>query len=377
MTRPPIGKSLVTIFEELPDPRKLRNQRHKLIDIATVAICAILCGSNNWEQVAQFGRDKIEWFSNFLELPNGIPSHDAFNEFFRFLDPEAFQKKFIEWTTAIADLFPGEVIAIDGKTARCSHDNTTEKKAIHCVNAYASSNRITLGHVKTEEKSNEITAIPKLLDMLAVKGCIVTIDAMGCQRDIAEKIIDKGADYILAVKGNHTKLHDEVKNYFEQAQAVNFEEVPGVGDIVEENNRDRIEKRSIWITEDVDWLPQKNDWEGLKSLIMIKSERCTKGIVQSEIRYFITSLSVTTPKILEKIRAHWMVENGLHWVLDVVYDEDRSRLRKDFGAENFSLLRKLTLNVLKQDTSKKGGIETKRLSAGWDDKYRERLLKGK
>lgn len=370
-------RSLLEIFEELKDPRKPRNQLHSLIDIVAIAICSILCGANNWEQVERFGNDKVAWFKTFLELQNGIPSHDTFNDFFRFLDPEDFQEKFIEWTKWIADILPGEVIAIDGKTARRSHDIKGNTKAIHCVSAFAATNRITLGQVKTEEKSNEITAIPLLLKTLQISGCIVTIDAMGCQKDIAKQIVSQGADYILALKGNHEVLHDEMENFFQQAEAVNFKGVPGVKQESEEKNRGRTERRFLWVTSGLEWLDQRGEWANLKSLIMVKSERTSKGVTSVERRYYLSSLAEDTPQLLSKVRDHWSIENSLHWILDVVYEEDRCRLRKDYGAQNFSLLRKLTLNLLKQDKKRKGGIETKRLSAGWDDGYREQILKGK
>lgn len=370
-----IAQNPLEVFRDLPDPRSNRNQRHKIFDIFAIAVCAILCGANDWVKVASFARKKKQWLETFLELPNGVPSHDTFDRVFRLVDPDEFEKRFIEWTRLVADLFPGEVVAIDGKTLRGSHDNQNGKAAIHCVSAFASDNRLVLGQVVTEEKSNEITAIPKLLETLAISGCLVTIDAMGCQRAIAEKIIDADADYLLALKGNQSSLADEVENFFRQATAVNFEGVEHVHYLFQEKNRGRQERREVWVSNDIDWLPMLNDWKGLRSIMMIKTERVVNGKTQQEIRLYICSLHYDAPALSKAAREHWAIENTCHWVLDVTYQEDKSRVRKGYGAENLSRLKRLTLNLLTQDKTSKESTATKRFEAALDDQYRERLLR--
>lgn len=365
----------IEVFRDLPDPRGDRNQKHKLMDIFTISISAILSGADSWEKVASFANKKEEWLRTFLELPNGIPSHDTFNRVFRFIDPEEFEKRFVKWTQLIADFLPGEVIAIDGKTLRGSYDNADGQAAIHCVSAFASENQLILGQLITEEKSNEITTIPLLLDTLAISGCLVTIDAMGCQKAIAEKIINSNAHYLLALKGNQQSLADEVENFFKQAEAVNFEGVDHSSYKFEETNRGRKETREIWISDDVKWLPMIDKWKGLWSIMMIKTQRIIKGKIETDTRYYICSLPANSPLLKYAARKHWSIENSCHWVLDVTYQEDKSRIRKDYGAENFSRLRRLTLNMLKQDKTNKGSIATKRFEAALDDKYREALLR--
>ena len=291
-----------------------------------------------------------------MELPNGVPSHDTFDRVFRLIDPIGFEKKFVEWTKLVADLLPGEVVAIDGKTLRGSHDNRSGKAAIHCVSAFATGNQLILGQLATEEKSNEITAIPKLLDTLAIAGCLVTIDAMGCQKAIAEKIIDSKADYLLALKGNQSLLADEVENFFTQATAVNFEGVEHVHYEFLEQNRGRREQREVWVSNDIGWLPMLQDWKGLCSIMMIKSERAENGKTQNDTRFYICSLPYDTPELQRASREHWAIENTCHWVLDVNYQEDKSRIRKGYGAENLSRLKRLTLNLLMQDKTNKQSI---------------------
>ena len=363
------------VFRDLPDPRSNRNQRHKLFDIFSIAICAILCGANDWVKVASFAQRKKQWLETFLELPNGVPSHDTFDRVFRLVDPNEFEKRFLAWTRLVADLLPGEVVAIDGKTLRGSHDKKNGKTAIHCVSAFASGNQLVLGQLVTEEKSNEITAIPKLLETLAISGCLVTIDAMGCQKAIAEKIIDGGADYLLALKGNQSSLADEVENFFTQATAADFDGVEHVHYLFQEKNRGRQEQREVWVSSDIDWLPMLKDWKSLRSIMMIKTERIVDGKAQQESRLYICSLHYDAPELEKAAREHWAIENTCHWVLDVTYQEDKSRVRKGYGAENLSRLKRLTLNLLMQDKTSKASIATKRFEAALDDQYREQLLR--
>jgi predicted transposase YbfD/YdcC len=362
------------VFRDLPDPRSSRNLRHKLFDVFAIAICAILCGANDWVKVAAFGRKKKQWLASFLDLSNGVPSHDTFDRVFRLVDPEEFEKRFVTWTKLVADLFPGEVVAIDGKTLRGSHDKQKRRGPIHCVSAFASSNQLVLGQLVTEEKSNEITTIPKLLDTLAISGCLITIDAMGCQRAIAEKIIESDADYLLALKGNQTSLADEVANFFNQATSADFEGIEHVHYLFQERNRGRQERREVWVTSDVSWLPMLGNWKGLRSIMMIKTERIVNGKTQCETRLYICSLSFNAAVLKTAARDHWAIENTCHWVLDVTYQEDKSRVRKGFGAENLSRLKRLTLNLLMQDKTSRESIATKRFEAALDDEYRERLL---
>jgi predicted transposase YbfD/YdcC len=347
-----IRKSPLEVFKNLPDPRRNRNQLHNLFDIFAIAICAILSGANDWVKVATFAQKKEAWLRTFLKLPNGIPSHDTIDRVFRLIDPIEFEKRFVKWTELIADLFPGQVIAIDGKTLRGSHDNKNGLAAIHCVSAFAANNQLVLGQLVTDAKSNEITTIPKLLDTLAIAGCLVTIDAMGCQKAIAAKIIACKADYLLALKGNQESLADEIYNYFSQAEAIQFEGVDHVYYKFEEKNRGRDEVREIWITNDVQWLPMLGDWKCLRSIMMVKTKRLVKGKLETDTRYYICSLPADSKILKDAARRHWAIENTCHWVLDVTYQEDQSRVRKGNGAENLSRLKRLTLNMLQQDKTR-------------------------
>ena len=375
INRTKTAQNPLEIFKDLPDPRKDRNRQHKLIDIIAIAICAILSGADDWVKVAVFGKRKKQWFEGFLELSNGTPSHDTFDRVFRLLDPNEFEKRFVQWTELVADLLPGEVVAIDGKTLRGSHDRSSNMAAIHCVSAFAATNQLILGQMITDKKSNEITTIPKLLDTLAISGCLVTIDAMGCQKAIAAKIIDMKADYLLALKGNQESLADEVDNFFIQAQAIDFEEIDHVYYKFEEKNRGRQELREVWVIDDIEWLPMQEEWKGLRSIMMVKTERLVRGKLETDIRYYICSLPANAEFLKDAARRHWSIENTCHWVLDVTYQEDKSRVRKGNGAENLSRLRRLTLNLLKRDTTSKASIATKRYEAALDDKYRENLLR--
>ncbi len=363
------------IFRDMPDPRKSRNQLHKLFDIFSITICAILCGANDWVSIATFARKKEKWLRTFLELPNGVPSHDTFDRVFRLIDPNEFEKRFVKWTELIADLLPGEVIAIDGKTLRGSHNNRDGLAAIHCVSAFAVGNQLVLGQLATDAKSNEITTIPKLLETLAISGCLVTIDAMGCQKTIAAKIIDCNADYLLALKGNQESLADEVDNYFIQALKAEFKEIDHNYFKFEEINRGRKEIREVWITNDITWLPMLHNWKGLRSIMMVKTKRTVKDKIETDLRYYISSLPAESKVLKNAARQHWAIENSCHWVLDVTYQEDRSRVRMGNGAENLSRLKRLTLNILKQDKTNKASIATKRFEAALDDEYRELLIK--
>jgi len=358
--------SIMSSFSILPDPRKERNQEYTLFEIITIAILGVLCGADDWVSISAWGEANQEWLQKIGLCKKGVPSHDTFSRFFRYVDSKAFEECFIQWTQKIAKAFQ-EIIALDGKTLRSSKEGN--EKAIHIVSAFAVKNDLVLGQLATEKKSNEITAFPLLLKILDLENSIVTIDAAGCQKDIAKIIIQKKGDYLLAVKGNQKKLFDELGNFFDQAIECSEEEVGYDYYSTEEKSRNRIEKREVWTVEDLEWLSQKKDWEGLKTISCIKSTRTYKEKTSIEFRYYISSLSKDAKRIAEAIRGHWGVENKLHWQLDVSYNEDKCKVRKDNGAENFSVLRRATLNLLKKDKKTKAGIANKRLKAGWSKKY--------
>jgi predicted transposase YbfD/YdcC len=321
-----------------------------------------------------FGRSKEEWFRTFLELPNGIPSHDTFGDVFARLDPERFQECFMEWSQGVAELLPGEVVAIDGKTVRRSHDRHGGKRALRLVSTWASANTLTLGQV---EKSNEITAIPRLLELLELKGCIVTIDAMGCQKEIAQGILDRGADYVLAVKQNQGALYEDLKDLFEEAEATGFEGVPYDYATTLNKNHGRLEKRECWAVSDpgcLDYLSTGKEWPGLRSAVKVVGRREAETGITVQPRYFISSLDVSAEQLLATVRAHWSIENSLHWSLDVTFKEDQSRVRKDHGPQNLATLRNISHNMLKRENSLKVGIQGKRLQAGWREDYLLKVL---
>jgi len=361
-------------FSQLHDPRLNRKKRHSLLDIVGITICAVIAGADCWTDVALFGRSKEAWLRTFLKLPNGIPSHDTFGRFFSLLDPVEFQRCFINWVRAVHETIQG-VVAIDGKTARRSHDTSKGKKAIHLVSAWATENGVALGHVKTEDKSNEITAIPELLKLLQLKGCLVTIDAMGCQRDIAQMIVDAGADYLLAVKGNQETLSEDVEQEFTEGQADGFAHMDCLYHETLDKAHGRIEKRQYWYTHDIQGLGTLERWPKLAGMVMCRATRTLNGETSVEDRFFITSnTGHDVEKIAAAIRVHWRVENSLHWVLDVAFYEDQCRIRAGYAAENFATVRKLALNVIKGNKSKKGGVKAKRLQAAWDNDYLRELL---
>lgn len=365
--------SIMSCFSIIPDPRKERNQVYNLFDVITIAILGILCGADDWVEVNLWAAANIDWLQQLDICLQGVPSHDTLSRFFRYLDPQAFERCFIAWTQKVAKVVGG-VIALDGKTMCHSSDPTTGTKAIHIVSAFSAENDIVLGQLATEAKSNEITAFPLLIEMLDLKGAIVTIDAAGCQKEIAEKIRDKGGDYVLALKGNQGKLHDEAENCFKQALVVEPQESGCDYYKNEEYSRGRLELREVWSMDDIEWLPQKGEWKDLRSLVCLKSSRTYKGTCTVEMRYYISSLASDALKLAYAIRSHWGVENKLHWQLDVSYREDSCKICKDHGAENFSVIRRATLNILKGDKKTKAGIKNKRSKAGWDRSYMLEVL---
>ena len=363
--------SIMCSFSVLPDPRKSRNQAYALFDIITVAILAVLCGADDWVEVSLWGETNLFWLQERGICLDGVPSHDTFSRFFRFVDSNAFERCFISWTQKIAKVVGG-VIALDGK--RICNSGSGEEKAIHLVSAFSVENDMVLGQLATETKSNEITAFPLLIDLLDIKKAVVTIDAAGCQKEVASKIRNKGGDYILALKGNQGNLHAEVENFFNQALQVKPDEAKCDHYTSEEKSRGRYEIREVWTTEELSWLPQKADWKDLNSISCLKSRRTIKGKETTELRYYISSLPADAWKTGRSIRSHWSVENKLHWQLDVSYGEDGCKVRKDNGAENLSVIRRATLNLLKADKKTKAGIKNKRSKAGWDKSYMLNVL---
>lgn len=356
-------------FSGITEPRE-SNKRHKLIDIITIALCAVICGADTWEDIEEFGHTKKEWFERFLELPHGIPAHDTFARVFSSIDPKEFQQAFLSWIGAIQRVAKG-IIAVDGKTVR--HSCTKDSPPLHIVSAWAHENRMVLGQVKTKEKSNEITAIPELLQVLALEGCIVTIDAMGCQRAIAETIIKKKADYVFGLKGNQGTLHEDVKLYFEDSS---FKDHPYDYYETIDGDHGRIETRRYWSTSAIDWLSDQASWKDLSTIVMVERERMVDGKTSNETSYYITSLKSDAKTIAHAIRGHWGIENSLHWVLDIAFREDESRIRKDHAPANFAIIRHMALNLLRQETSSKRSIKGKRLKAGWDTGYLGKILNG-
>jgi predicted transposase YbfD/YdcC len=334
-----VMNTISDFFSDITEPRK-PNKRHKLIDIITTALCAVICGADTWEDIEEFGHTKMDWFERFLELPHGIPTHDTFARVFSSIDSKEFQQAFLRWVKAIRAVTKG-IVAIDGKTLRRSR--TKDTSPLHVVSAWAYENRMVLGQVKTKEKSNEITAIPELLEVLALEGCIVTIDAMGCQKAIAETIIKRKADYVLGLKGNQGSLHDEVKLYFEDT---GFTDYPYDYYETVDGDHGRIETRRYWTASHIDWLSEKGSWKNLSTIVMVQRERIVEGKTSSETSYYITSLKSEAKTIARAVRGHWGIENSLHWVLDIAFREDESRIRKDHAPANFAIIRHMALNLL-------------------------------
>lgn len=369
--------SLTEHFGSLVDPRIDRTKRHNLMNIVTIALCGVIAGADSWVDVEAFGRRKAEWLRKMLDLPNGIPSHDTFGRVFAMLDAQQFERCFTEWVLAVREVLQGDVVAIDGKSVRRSHDRYIGKDAIHMVSAWASASGVALGQTRVDERSNEITAIPRLLEMLQVEGCIVTIDAMGCQKEVASKILDERADYVLAVKKNQGRLHEDVHDIFDLARKSSFDSLDHDYHETINASHGRIETRRCWAVSDLDHIRYVDDggqWPGLTTLVMVEGERLVDGKTTVESRYYISSLSNDASVLLNAVRSHWSIENQLHWSLDVTFNEDGSRVRSGNGAENFSVLRRMALNLLKAETSTKRSIAGKRKDAAWDNDYLLKVL---
>jgi len=367
---------IVATFRTLPDPRVDRTKRHPLISVVVVALLAVICGCEGWDEMARFAAMKEEWLKTWLELPNGTPCADTFRRVFAALSPEEFHRCFVQWMAALARGTKGKLVAIDGKTMRGTLARSLGKTALHMVSAWLGENQVVLGQMATAAKSNEITAIPQLLALLDVEGATVSIDAMGCQKKIAEAIVSKGADYILALKGNQSTLEKEVEEFFDAARKQGFRDIPHSFHETVDGDHGRIEVRRVWATSETGWmLDARKEWTKLQSLVLVESERCLNGQTSIEHRHYISShASLDAQGLGQLIREHWGVENGLHWVLDVTFAEDRCRIRQGHAAENFALLRKLALALFKQETTLKTSIAQKKKAAGWDHNYGLRVL---
>lgn len=363
-------------FSVIQDPRIERTKRHLLIDIITITICAVISGAETWNDIELFGKCQYKWFKKFLRLTNGIPSHDTFNRVFAQLEPEELQNCFLKWVKSISSLTEGDIVAIDGKTLRHSYDKNNGQSAIVMVSAWAKKNGLVLGQRKVDKKSNEITAIPELLKVLSLKGAIVTLDAMGCQKNIVAQIVAKEADYVITLKKNQGGLYQRVDDLFKEALSSPENPARYSYYIPEESGHGRGEIRCYQVLNNIQNLVDPNEeWKKLNSLCRVQYSRTLKnGKTKLETRYFITSLSHKAEQLSHSIRGHWSIENNLHWVLDVEFSEDDSRIRKDNAPENLAIIRHIALNVLNQDKSEQGSIRSKRNRAGWDNEYLENIL---
>jgi predicted transposase YbfD/YdcC len=363
-------------FGSLPDPRVDRTKLHPLLDILVIAVCAVIAGAEGWEDIAEFGRLKERFFRERLglELPHGIPSPDTFRRVLARVDPDAFGRAFLAWTQTLRVQTKGEILALDGKTLRHSFDTAAGQAAIHLVSAWAAQNRLVLAQVKVDDKSNEITAFPALLALLDLRECTVTIDAMGCQKEIARQIIAQGGDYVLALKGNQGQLFEAVREFFADATPQGFAGIRARHHETTEKDHGRIEKRSYWLVEKIDWLEGQEEWAGLRSIGMAESMRRIGEKVETEQRYFLCSSGGSARQFGRAVRHHWGIENGEHHVLDVSFDEDACRIRRENGAENFATLRHIALNLVRREPTATRGVKARLKRAGWDEEYLLRVL---
>lgn len=370
-----VSERFLEHFEDVDDPRvDNANLRHELGDMLLLTILAVICGADSWTEVEEFGYAKQDYLSGFLKLPHGIPSHDTLGDVFARLCPQQLQEGFLSWINALVTISEGEIVALDGKTLRHSYDSGGGRGAIHMVSAWAVANQVVLGQRKVDDKSNEITAIPQLLKSLHLTDAVVTIDAMGCQKSIAEQIIEARADYVLALKGNQGDLHDDVKLFLDQAIDKGFAEITHDYHETLDKGHGRVEVRRYWITEHISWLEGRDQWKGLKAIGVVESERHINDQVSTERRYFIASIGADAKLFARAVRGHWGIENQLHWSLDVTFREDDCRVRQGRAAENFALIRHLALSLLKNEKTAKVGIKIKRSKAGWDHRYLAKVL---
>jgi predicted transposase YbfD/YdcC len=362
-------------FADLTDPRR-RKVVHPLVNIVTIAVCAVICGADDFVSIADWARQKRGWLSEILDLSAGIPSHDRFNAVLGSLKPAEFEKCLLNWITELHEVTAGQVVAIDGKTLRRSFDKASNKSAIHMVSAWATANHLTLGQVAVDAKSNEITAIPRLLEILEISGCIVTIDAMGCQAAIASAIVAGKADYVLAVKENQPTLHEGIEAYFIDQMEEDFARVKVSRHETKERGHGRDERRTYYVCDAPADLPDRGRWTGLKRIGVAINETVRNGEATDAVRYYILSKRMSARSFGAAVRGHWSIENICHWSLDVTFGEDQSRIRKGHADANFSILRRTALSLLKNEKTEKVGVKNKRLIAGWNESYLEKVLLG-
>lgn len=371
-----LSECFVTHFEQVEDPRRQAGLRHPLQDIFFIAICAIIAGADDWVAIERFGKAKIRWFKQYLPLKHGIPSHDILGDVFAALDPEQFAKAFTEWMKAVAEV--SDVVALDGKTIRHSFDKASGKAAIHVVSAWCARNRLVLGQVKVDDKSNEITALPKLIRLLAIKGCLVTIDAMGCQTEIAEQIVAQGGDYMLAVKKNQKHLYEDIEHLFKHATTENFTQAGFDAARTVDKQHGRLEIRQCQVISDTTWLDYlrgRDDWKNLACVVKVTATRSVaRKKSKQESRYYICCRLLTAEAALAATRTHWGVENTVHWVLDMVFDEDASRIRTGHAQQNLALMRRIAINMLNAEKTSRESLKGKRQLAGWDEQFLESVI---
>ena len=367
-------KLIETHFGSLQDPIAAHSILHKLIDILVITICAVICGADDFVEIAEYGKEKKEWLKTFLELEHGIPSVDTFERIFARLKPKELQECFISWMEAVHESTDGEFINVDGKTLRGAKGVGNKRSLIHMVSVWSASQHLVLGQKKVDEKSNEITAIPALLKMLLLEGSVVSIDAMGCQSEIANTIIEQGADYVLALKGNQGNLHEDVQELFTSASEQNFKNVEQQFYETVEKGHGRLETRRYWTMGNTEYLIGAEKWRDLNSIGMVESQRTINGVTSTEYRYYLLSLENDVHKFAESVRNHWSIENQLHWVLDVGFKEDASQCCRGYSAENLAVIRHLGLNLLSKDKKTKVGVKAKRLKAGWSNNYLKSIL---
>ena len=363
-------------FAHLTDPRR-REGVYPLVNIVVIALCAVISGADDFVAIARWARIKRDWLAKFLDLSAGIPSHDRFNAIFGAIKPAEFEQCLLSWITALHEVTGGQVVAIDGKTLRRSFDKASSKSAIHMVSAWATANSISLGQVVTDEQSNEITAIPKLLEILEISGCLVTIDAMGCQKEIAQQIVNQGADYVLAVKDNQPKLCAAIGDFFSEQLEDDLRSVPHRQHETHEKGHGRRDDRYYYLAKLPADFPLADEWPGLKAIGMaVRVTEHDDGRASDDVRYYIVSRYTSGKRFAEAVRGHWGIENSLHWQLDVTFQEDQCRVRKGHADANFSLLRRSSLSLLKNNKTEKVGVKNKRLCAAWNDDYRLEVLCG-
>ena len=376
----PVNASIVAHFQTLEDPRLERTKKHNLLDILVIALCTLLTGGEGFQDMELFGKSKHAWLRTFLALPHGIPSHDTFGRVFARLNPQRFQQCFLAWTQAVAELTQGALISLDGKTVKASFDRATASSPLHMLSAWCSDHGgLVVGQTKTDSKSNEITAIPELLHLLAIKGCIVTIDAMGCQTAIAGQIRDQGGDYLLALKGNHKKAYTAIKQYFHQhiEHQLAWRNAENFFDAFDDSHR-RTVRRRVWAITDLKAISELAKWPDLQAVIVVETIRAAYpgATITSDYRVYISSLLRSATTFVTMSRQHWDIENKLHWSLDVTFNEDRSRIRKDHAPENMASLRRVALNLVRREQSHPISLRQKRLLCGLDENYLLTVLSG-